>query len=283
MSSDDQYLFWQTMGATAALLAITIVPILFSRQRVLLERWLVWATLSAAILVAWLLGQPGLITLATLAAVTLITELMRLYKFANWSIAVAVVVAIVAGQLSRDPERLALLGMPTLFAAGLILGFLAAPQGVRSKGAVVLGLAFAWLIWTSLFLQTAQAMATLWVVACFDVAAWAGGRFLARGPLAWHFSPKASPNKTLAGLIVGAFGALVAMVAIDEFNPYAFVVIVVLATLGDYIESRVKRGLGVKDASNWLPGFGGLLDRFDSLLLLLPLTSVYSLLPLFRV
>ena len=81
MSSDDQYLFWQTMGATAALLAITIVPILFSRQRVLLERWLVWATLSAAILAAWLLGQPGLITLATLAAVTLITELKVRKRF----------------------------------------------------------------------------------------------------------------------------------------------------------------------------------------------------------
>lgn len=278
----DELLFWKTLGCTAVLLVATFIPVVASRQRVLMDRWLVWAALTVAILVAWLLGQPGLITLATLAALVLITEFMRLYKFANWSIALAAVVAIAAGQLSRDPERLALLGMPTLFGAGLIVGFLAAPQGVRTKGAFVLGLAFAWLIWSSLFLQTAQAMATLWVVACFDVAAWAGGRFLARGPLAWHFSPKASPNKTLAGLLVGAFGALVAMVAIDEFNPYAFVVIVVLTTLGDYIESRVKRSVGVKDAANWLPGFGGLLDRFDSLLLLLPLTSAYSLLPLFR-
>ena len=282
MPSDDQYLFWQTMGATAALLSVTIAPVLLAKQRVLLERWLVWATLSVLVLAAWLLGQPGLITLATLAAVALITEFMRLFKFSSWAIAVAAAVAVAAGQLSRDTGLMALYGFPALLVAGALLGAISAPQGVRAKGAAVLGLAFAWLIWSPMFLQSAQAFATLWVVACFDVAAWAGGRFLARGRiLGWHFSPKASPNKTLAGLLTGGLGALVAMVAIDEFNPYSFVVIVVLATVGDYVESRVKRSVGVKDAANWLPGFGGLLDRFDSLLLLLPFTSAYSLLPIF--
>jgi phosphatidate cytidylyltransferase len=50
------------------------------------------------------------------------------------------------------------------------------------------------------------------------------------------------------------------------------VIVAIGAVWGDLLESAAKREFGVKDAGSWLPGFGGILDRVDSLLLALPLT-----------
>jgi phosphatidate cytidylyltransferase len=52
-------------------------------------------------------------------------------------------------------------------------------------------------------------------------------------------------------------------------------VVAVGAVWGDLLESLVKRAAGAKDAGAWLPGFGGLLDRVDSLVVVLPLSYYY--------
>ena len=53
------------------------------------------------------------------------------------------------------------------------------------------------------------------------------------------------------------------------------VVVAVFATFGDLVESLIKRTVGVKDSGNIMPGHGGILDRIDSLLLVVPAVLIY--------
>ncbi len=88
-----------------------------------------------------------------------------------------------------------------------------------------------------------------------------------------------SPKKSWEGLIGGAFTSVIAAWLLTKIFPqYHFLfmassalVVVVAGTLGDLVESMIKRSIGVKDSGKFLPGHGGLLDRFDSILLASPI------------
>jgi CDP-diglyceride synthetase len=110
----------------------------------------------------------------------------------------------------------------------------------------------------------------------YDVAALATGSWIGSHPLA----PTISPNKTWEGLVGGAIGAiLVAVLVVQFIHPWTFpkafalgVVVAVVSPVGDLSESLIKRNLGLKDMGRMLPGHGGLLDRMDGLLFVLPAT-----------
>ena len=116
-------------------------------------------------------------------------------------------------------------------------------------------------------------------VACAgsDVGAFIVGRTFGRTPLA----PRLSPNKTRAGVAGNIIGAALGLAAfLPALAPTfgaafvaALVPIVAAGSLwGDLLESAVKREAGAKDAGAWLPGFGGILDRIDSLVITVALT-----------
>ncbi len=106
------------------------------------------------------------------------------------------------------------------------------------------------------------------VVIASDVLGYFGGRMLG-GPKFW---PRLSPKKTWSGTIAGWLGAgAVGMgFAIAYHQPWClagFSALTALAAqMGDIAESAIKRRAGVKDASNLIPGHGGLLDRIDGLI-----------------
>lgn len=108
------------------------------------------------------------------------------------------------------------------------------------------------------------------VVVSVDVGAYAAGVTLGKHKM----TPRISPNKTwegFAGAAVVAMisGVIVSITALDQpwwVGVIIGIVVLFTATGGDLTESLIKRNLGVKDMSTWIPGHGGFLDRLDSVL-----------------
>ena len=103
-----------------------------------------------------------------------------------------------------------------------------------------------------------------------DIGGYAAGVLFGRHPIAPQISPKKS-WEGLAGSVAlqVAIGAACFVYLLDApwwQGVIAGVVLTVTATAGDFAESAVKRDLGVKDMGTFLPGHGGMMDRFDSLI-----------------
>jgi len=113
----------------------------------------------------------------------------------------------------------------------------------------------------------------------------AGAYFVGKNLGKHKLNPKISPGKTWEGLIGGilfsaAFAALATLLFFPELS-YKFsiplaVVMAVVGVIGDLAESAMKRGADIKDAANFLPGHGGLLDRLDSLLFHAPILYYFA-------
>ncbi|MBR5051612.1 MAG: phosphatidate cytidylyltransferase, partial [Bacteroidaceae bacterium] len=99
--------------------------------------------------------------------------------------------------------------------------------------------------------------------------------------------PRISPKKSWIGSIGGGLFTLLAAVIIWWWQPDTMpllrwlgfaLVVIIFGTWGDLVESLIKRQLGIKDSGHILPGHGGLLDRFDSALLVTPASVIYFIL-----
>jgi len=220
------------------------------------------------------------------------------------SVLIAVVVTELVGALQSVGARLSRIGMVTLALLPVAGAFLFGPVGLlwALLGAIILvGVGrFAWslvvpsarpnsvddvakgifvLTYIPFLASFAVVLATQprgswWVlsaviiVVVVDIAAYATGLTFGRHKMA----PKISPGKTWEGLAGSVVFAVIAGALLGQFllqvgwvtGAVIAVFLVASATLGDLVESLIKRDIGVKDISEWLPGHGGFLDRLDS-------------------
>ncbi|MEI6114487.1 MAG: phosphatidate cytidylyltransferase [Burkholderiales bacterium] len=205
-----------------------------------------------ALLQAWLwLGQSQPDTVPMMVAVTV--------SAAIWVVVVPVVV--LRGNASAAPQSLAwsIFGPVTLYATWAALALLFLKHGAG----YVLSL-----------------LVLVWVA---DIAAYFAGRAFGRHKLA----PRVSPGKTVEGAIAGVLG-VVAWVLVSANWDSTFgaslvarwswpgaaglaAVLAAVSILGDLFESLLKRRAGVKDSSGLLPGHGGVYDRIDAVVAVVPL------------
>ena len=112
-----------------------------------------------------------------------------------------------------------------------------------------------------------------------DSGAYVVGSLIGKTPL----YPRISPNKTWEGTLGGVFFCLVTGYIFSLYYTMLSTVdwmvlgaiTAIFGSLGDLIESMLKRSVDKKDSGNLLPGHGGMLDRFDAFIFLLPFAAAY--------
>ena len=112
-----------------------------------------------------------------------------------------------------------------------------------------------------------------------DTFAYLTGRLLGKHKLFERISPGKTIEGSIGGLVLTLAGIIVFSHYVDWLSLWQAIglglIAVVFGTLGDLCESMLKRQAGVKDSGNLIPGHGGILDRFDSVLFAVPFVFVY--------
>lgn len=158
---------------------------------------------------------------------------------------------------------------------------------VRARPTINVGLTLLGVVWigflgsfAALLLRAEHGVGFLIGAVLATVAYDVGGLFIGSRSGRTPLAPEISPNKTWEGVVGGAGVALgVSLLITARIHPWDFgsafalgLVVAFMAPLGDLSQSLIKRDLGIKDMGTLLPGHGGVMDRFDALLFVLPAT-----------
>jgi len=257
----------------------------------LFRRWRTWAVIAPIYALAVLSGAVPTLALVLFLAGQGLREYANLVGLPNVYRLVLLLMGLGILPLAILSSDLYLSLPPLLLILATLQPLLLqdVKTGVRNLAFAALGFAYVpWLLGFFVLTQMlvpggAGLLLVLGLgVALSDVGAFAVGSTLGRHKL----SPVVSPNKTWEGVAGNALGAAAGVAlmwyALPEWLPLGArlalpLVLALAAVWGDLVESLLKREFAVKDAGDWLPGFGGLLDRIDSLLLAVPLNYYFAL------
>ncbi len=244
------------------------------------------ALLVAAFLAVLLAGGWWLVLLVAVAVLVSLGEYYATVRKAGYSplalFGLLGGLAVVVGAWLGGPLTIAGFVVATTVAVLLWYSLLLRRRPLENATITILGVAWVAGL-TSFALPIARAadyrqllLALVLLTIVFDTGSYFAGRALGSRPLA----PKLSPKKTVEGVaggVVAAVGTAAAIGFIPWFQPLDLydalllaAVAVVFGLLGDLAESMVKRAMGVKDMGSVLPGHGGVLDRIDSIIFVLP-------------
>lgn len=198
--------------------------------------------------------------------------------------------------LGNTREVLAVMTISTLMILGKVVldhkNFDINSAAITVSGIFYIGLSFVHLILlrftdTTIMIETnigtiSAGCALIWVA---FIGTWASDTFafFVGSKLGKHkLCPNISPGKTVEGFTGGIFGTVGALIGLAYLFHFSIIHMVILgiliagvATVGDLVESSFKRLTGIKDSGQILPGHGGVLDRFDSIMFTVPLVYYY--------
>lgn len=289
----DSDLFVPTLIRVGALLAVGFATVVVVERKrwaalrttPLFQKVLSWTIMAPTFLAAIFIGGPVGLLVVGFLVVQSIAEYSRLVglnrKYA-WVLMLAGLGTLVGtGVLARYFLFAPLLFLPLIVAVPIFTGEVDdAHRQVSGSlfGFIYIPFFLSYLVFIKVV--DAEGLAVLLIcglsIALSDVIAFTIGSTLG-GP---KLAPSLSPGKTWAGALGNVVGAYLAWALMAFAVPpvwtgftvaVAPLVIGLAALYGDLVQSFVKRDFGVKDAGTLLPGFGGLLDRIDSLLLALPM------------
>jgi phosphatidate cytidylyltransferase len=293
----DNPLFLPTLLLLAGLFGLSLLALLaitrFDPARLagstLFARWRVWAVIAPIYSMTLFYGALTTLALLTFLVVQGLREYSRLVVLPSSYGAVLLGAGLLVAPVAMVSEDAFHLLVPLLLLVATLQ-----PLVLHRVGTSVRHLAFAVLGWgyipyflghfMLLYRFIPGGLGVLLAIglgtALSDVGAFVVGKRFGRRKLA----PAISPNKTWAGVGGNLLGAYLGIALMSYALPGGVRLLLVGALpplialgaiWGDLLESSIKREFKTKDAGDWLPGFGGLLDRVDSLIIVVPLVFYF--------
>ncbi|MBK5253293.1 MAG: phosphatidate cytidylyltransferase [Peptostreptococcaceae bacterium] len=206
----------------------------------------------------------------------------------SYNIAYVALIALYAIQMFMPSNmNLIVLWLVLVVMAGLIYGMDVVHRGVSDGMATVLGIIYVIFFLYHLILidNLGEYSILAWLVIitafCTDIFAYFSGYLFGKHKLA----PNLSPKKTIEGAIGGAIGSIIFSGIFGYFVvPRLLIHCIIIGLIGgicsqfgDLTASALKRKMDVKDYGNLIPGHGGIMDRFDSVIFMAPIIYYYTI------